>query len=1374
MLIITFLSANFSSGIASAQLQSSASTTLDQDLYIENPVIDVQSSSASGITFTYNVPWQQLQLEAVDYDGKSFTQVSIPQLMLTTHPGDPQLPFQVEKIGVPFGAGIDLTFSLGEAHSQILQAPVLPTVTEQVNWLLPTEGVDTQPQFEKTYTYIQNPEVYGSNNLVPSQAATISSDGILRQQRVAGISLFPVQYNPQSQELIVYESITVTVTFTGSSMPARRAASPDSDVYEDLFSADLLNYPSASAWRQPIPAQSTQPLSASASSLPWAPPDPGWKIKVSSDGIYKVTYAELSAAGLPVDSLDPQTFQLFNLGNEVAIRVSGEQDGKFDSTDSLIFYGQAISSKYTKENVYWLTYGKTNGLRMSTRNATPGSATVPVSYDAFRHMESNNYYIGATDGDADQDRWLWNYYYTVGGITKWTYNFTLGLPYTGPARLKIAMWGYTNLTIDPDHDVIITLNGTQLGEFKWDGFNWMIAEMDVMPGVLMAGINNLEAKFGNNTGSAIDTVWFDWVELTYANNFQADLNQLEIPFSESGTWKFGVDGFDTDLVDVYDVTAPGAVVQLDGVVTSPSTSGYKANFQDVVSGAVRYWTIGQSVYESVLAIEPDTASNLQSTSIGADYILITYQDFASAAQTLVNFRTGQGLRAVSVDVEDVMDEFGYGIVGPEPIRAFLAYSYSSWQAPAPSYVVLLGDANFDPKDYSGVHAINSIPTYLAPVDPYIGETSADNYYVSLIGSDNLPDMMLGRLSVSSATEATTLVNKIVAYEQAPFSGSWTQQYLAVADMPDAAGNFNLYSDALISCCLKPEYQPSKVYYGVTHATASDARNAIKTGISAGKLIVNYIGHAWYGGWGTDDLLTTGDVSTLTNGNKLPIVLGMDCRDGYFIYPNSSMTSLAEKLTRASNGGAVASWSPTGDGITAAHDYLNRGFLLSIFDSELETVGSATLAGKLNLFATGSDLDLMDTFLLFGDPAMQVSILPDPPVLQGPTGTISSINPIFTWTSIQGAVDYNLVITTGGGGPLMDRGADRTGNLKAADEVLNVTVPVSTCTAGVCSYKPAETLNLQPGDYSWAVRAGVGNDIYTGFAESLDFTNLAVPEALTPLGTITYRNPSFTWKIASGAVNYNLLVTSGGTTVLEKEVEGLTCGSTTCSYTSPTNLNLSLGDYSWSVKAYFTFWGDYGKVAVFKVANAPEPKFPSISSTTSNPKFIWSKVADQTKYRIILYSASNQVLLNKIITAPVCTSSTCSYTPSPALGLTNGAYKWKIQSYNGAWGVYSSLKYFKKVNPPSPISPTGQITTKNPIFKWTVIPGAAKYTLEIRKASGTLVKSLVLTKVQSSCGTTSCSYQPVPSLNLGIGSYKWRVKAYNGYYGPFSNYLTFSR
>jgi len=77
--------------------------------------------------------------------------------------------------------------------------------------------------------------------------------------------------------------------------------------------------------------------------LPWAPPIPGWRVKVRDEGFYRLTYADLLAAGLPVDSLDPQTLQLYYLGGEVAIEVTGESDGRLDPEDAVVFFGQAIS-----------------------------------------------------------------------------------------------------------------------------------------------------------------------------------------------------------------------------------------------------------------------------------------------------------------------------------------------------------------------------------------------------------------------------------------------------------------------------------------------------------------------------------------------------------------------------------------------------------------------------------------------------------------------------------------------------------------------------------------------------------------------------------------------------------------------------------------------------------------------------------------------------------------------------------------------------------------------------------------------------------------------------------------------------------------------
>ena len=80
------------------------------------------------------------------------------------------------------------------------------------------------------------------------------------------------------------------------------------------------------------------------------------KYKVAEDGVYKLTYSELKKRGIDVDNINPQYIKLYGNGGgllplnnntyraddllENAIYVAGENDGKFDSLDYVLFYGQ--------------------------------------------------------------------------------------------------------------------------------------------------------------------------------------------------------------------------------------------------------------------------------------------------------------------------------------------------------------------------------------------------------------------------------------------------------------------------------------------------------------------------------------------------------------------------------------------------------------------------------------------------------------------------------------------------------------------------------------------------------------------------------------------------------------------------------------------------------------------------------------------------------------------------------------------------------------------------------------------------------------------------------------------------------------------------
>ena len=75
---------------------------------------------------------------------------------------------------------------------------------------------------------------------------------------------------------------------------------------------------------------------------------------------------DLQIAGCDLEAADPHALQIHNRGQEIAITVTGSQDGTFDGGDAVRFYGQGLDTKYSSTNVYWLTTGTSPGRRNST------------------------------------------------------------------------------------------------------------------------------------------------------------------------------------------------------------------------------------------------------------------------------------------------------------------------------------------------------------------------------------------------------------------------------------------------------------------------------------------------------------------------------------------------------------------------------------------------------------------------------------------------------------------------------------------------------------------------------------------------------------------------------------------------------------------------------------------------------------------------------------------------------------------------------------------------------------------------------------------------------------------------------------------------
>jgi hypothetical protein len=954
-------------------------------------------------------------LETGTVDGQPCQLIRIEGYGYTDTPGFPELPIRGTLVGIP--AKSDPALEIVEARPITLAGlyDLCPAAQPVVETDLAGQVVYRGEARQR------DPQIYTQDAFVPASPSEMVDAGFLRSQRVAKVLFQPFLYNPVNGELRFYQHIQVRLEFKHGEetepssqkkvpgtlpSPGSRRGNAGEGSFEKLLQNSLLNYVTARQWRSYPQAQSLSLKPVETSYVTY----PSYKIVVDQEGIYQVTYQDLVDAGADLDEVDPHTFRLFHggdyrLGQELAIYVIGEDDNSFDPGDLIIFYGQKVDTRYTGENAYFLSWGSLYGMRMQVLDGTPDSGSIPDQFLTTQHMESNTWYFSEYPSGENDDVWYWDFVYAQPGPAYKDYTTTLNHISTSSGltgKLRGLLKGYLveGSVPDPQHHVRIYLNGNLVHEAWWDFKRDYSFDVDISQGFLIEGTNTIRITIPADAGITRDIVLVNWFEIDYWKTFVSEDDRLdffgtepvsprtsyELPGSvriSASPIQFQVTDFSVDTLEVFEVTDPFNVARVTPFELTPESGKYRLTFERMVTGEQSY--IAQSLANrlSPVSVVMDSISDLHSSLNGADYLIITHSDFYTESVRLADYRVTQGWRVEVVKVEDVYDEFSGGVMNAPAIQVFLAWAYGHWQSPAPLYVLLVGDGNYDPRNYLGFGEINYIPPLLEQVDPWLGERPAENRFVAVSGEDNLPDMYLGRLPVKTSAEASTMVDKILAYEQTPSTidwHDWRREALFVADKYDpGAGDFAALSDAVADHYLPFGYGVQKVYYKVTHSDKTAVQAAIVEAINQGRLLVNYVGHGSIQLWGIETLFSVSLISSLTNTGKLPFMVPMTCLEGSFDYPSPAghdSSSLSERLVREPDKGAIASFAPTGFGVAQGHDFLNKGLYLAIFTDNETQVGPATTQAKLYLYANsgGAHLELLDTYALLGDPLLRLSLV----------------------------------------------------------------------------------------------------------------------------------------------------------------------------------------------------------------------------------------------------------------------------------------------------------------------------------------------------------------------------------------------------------------
>ncbi len=682
---------------------------------------------------------------------------------------------------------------------------------------------------------------------------------------------------------------------------------------------------------------------------------PAARLLVDEAGLYRVSAADLRAAGADLLTGDATGLTLMLAGEPVSFVL---EEG--DSERNLLFYGLPRESRYGRDNVYWLR--RTEETELAVQPSEPASipsadGETRTDFQRTLRLEENIHYLSQTPEGSDH--WLWEPIYAPGSFAV---PFDLPLWTGGDALITATLWANTQGQPDPDHHALLRVNGERVAELSWDGKDWKTLSGPIAASALREQGNELTVELPGDTGAVVEVIYLNRVEISYPRRLAVEDGRLL--FAAPAGQTVTVNGLDSLDVALWDVTGGTETWPLSGfeLAAGADRSGTLRFRAGEGSGQRRYALTTAAGWLAPKSIEAVTSRDLRDNPAGADYIAIAAPGFVDALQPLLDFRREQGLRVTVATIDEVYDTFSAGLLDPAAIRDYMLYARANWPEPAPRFLLLVGDASYDYQGFLPDSTPNFVPTYLLSTH-FVGETASDNWFVSIEGEDDQPDMAVGRIPAQTAEQVKTAVAKTLAYENASDAGDWAGRALFVAD--DKQENFQTISDELAADFLPASYEVDKVYLGQT----DDANEEILADLREGVGLVTYVGHGSMNVWAQEKIFQISDVSGLDNASALPFMMTMTCLVGYFHHPQA--TSMGEELLFKTDGGVVAAFVPTSESLANDQQKLAESIYTHLF-GDAETVGEAIMLGKQDLISDHFGMqDLIETFVLLGDPALRL-------------------------------------------------------------------------------------------------------------------------------------------------------------------------------------------------------------------------------------------------------------------------------------------------------------------------------------------------------------------------------------------------------------------
>jgi hypothetical protein len=747
-----------------------------------------------------------------------------------------------------------------------------------------------------------------------------------------------------------------------------------------------------------------------------------FKIAVVEDAVYKLDYTTLSTMGIDMQGLNPDKIRIF--GNEagvlpetcsdsryddlteMAIYVSGAEDGVFNAEDFVLFYGQETMTwaletikndrdsiidydddklerisysnqrnPYSDTSYYFLSVDTgVDGLRIQERAAgtVENVSTVLTEFLDYRLHETDlmNPYASGRD-------WYGEMMTESNPSLEIAFNLP-GLIKTEPIITEVKLFGrcsqshYCDIFAN-DALVVDSLEFNKNSSYVY-GVEKTISKS------IYSDSDAYKIRVDLKPNASGPSLYLDYIKLNFWRQlrYHGGMMHFRVISSQMQSKSVGVKMENVpESFFLWNVSSPlrpyrqMSVKEDDAILFAESEAAEK-----------RYILFTDADVLSICSAYEIPNQNLHAIQ-DADMLIITPPVFISQAQELADFHAQHdALNCLVVNIDEIYNEFSSGSCDITGIRDFIRMVYSR-SVHNLKYVLLFGKASFDYRNIKG-HGNNFVPCYEFPRLVYhqVQSMCSDDYFGlmdALEGAEckGYMDLGVGRFPVTTVEQAKAAVDKVRHYsDKSATAGYWKNNHLFFADDgSNYVDQGELCSRIIDTAChnmtIKKLYIDSYPRVNTPSGYAfPEANKALMSTFDEGVLTTSYIGHGGVKGLTAEGVFTISDILSMKNLDNMVFMHTATCEFSKFDDPSN--ISAGEQMFFKQDGGAIALLTTTRPTFGSNNFSFSKSFSVHLYNSRN---AEANRFGDI-VRETKADRTYYKTpnvvYVLFGDPALRLA------------------------------------------------------------------------------------------------------------------------------------------------------------------------------------------------------------------------------------------------------------------------------------------------------------------------------------------------------------------------------------------------------------------